>query len=207
MLAMEKNADQKNHAAFIQPAIKKLLLTTNLKLHEIDGVALTAGPGSYTGLRVGMATAKGLCYALKKPLILINTLEVMALASIKESEGQNMFDTFLFCAMIDARRMEVFTAIYNHNLEAVAEPAAVILDENSFKEQIEQNRIIFSGSGSTKFKTILQHKNAVFSLVQHHAGHLAELAFKVFEKEQFTNIAYSGPVYLKEFFNPAPKVL
>ncbi len=207
ILAMEKNADQKNHAAFIQPAIKRLHLITSLPLQEIDAVAVTAGPGSYTGLRVGMATAKGLCYALKKPLILINTLQVMALASIKENEGQHMFDTFLFCPMIDARRMEVFTAIYNQNLQAIADPAAVILDENSFKQQIEQNRIFFTGSGSIKFKNILLHRNAVFSTAQHHAGHLAELACKAFEKDQFTNVAYSVPFYLKEFFNQAPKVL
>ncbi|HRI21726.1 MAG TPA: tRNA (adenosine(37)-N6)-threonylcarbamoyltransferase complex dimerization subunit type 1 TsaB [Panacibacter sp.] len=227
MLAMENSTDQKNHAAFIHPAITTLMQVTGFSLHDIDAVAVTAGPGSYTGLRVGIATAKGLCYVLKKPLILVNTLEVMALASIEErrqipdngfgtSSADNLMhagntlylsDNFLFCPMIDARRMEVFTAVYNYNLEAVVLPAAMILDENSFKEQLNAHTIIFSGNGSSKFKNIQQHTNAVFTDVRHHAGNLAKLASKAFAKKEFADIAYSGPFYLKEFFSAVPKVL
>lgn len=214
ILAMENSTDQKKHAAFIHTAIATLMQATGFSLHDIDAVALTAGPGSYTGLRVGMATAKGICYALKKPLIAVNTLQVMAFASIEEN-GQLLYNrnlapftgNLLFCPMIDARRMEVFSAVYNYNLETVIMPAALILDENSFKEMLNQHTIIFSGNGSLKFKNIPEHTNAVFTNVQHNAGHLSRLALKAFARKEFADIAYCGPVYLKEFFSPAPKVL
>jgi len=221
VLAIEQNSDQKNHATFIQPAIKKLFSTTNHQLSTIDAVAVTAGPGSYTGLRVGLATAKGLCYALHKPLILINTLEVMAQASIDETvnqsatgnwqltlENQKMAtgnkqpatDNILFCPMIDARRMEVFTALYDVYLQPLVQPSAVILYEHTFKEYLDNHQVVFSGSGHIKFKNIVHHPNAIFTDVQHHAGHLALLAVNAFEQKHFADIAYSEPFYLKEFF-------
>jgi tRNA threonylcarbamoyladenosine biosynthesis protein TsaB len=209
VLAIEQNNEQKNHATFIQPAIKKILSASNYKLSVVDAVAVTAGPGSYTGLRVGLATAKGICYALTKPLILINTLEVMARASIEETAnqlaaGNLQLETgnYLFSPMIDARRMEVFTALYNGNLLPLVHPAAVILNECTFKEYLDCHSIVFSGSGRMKFKSILQHPNAIFTDVQHHAGHLAMLAAEAFKQKQFADVAYSEPFYLKEFFTP-----
>ena len=209
VLAIEKNNEQKNHAAFIQSAIKKILSISNYKLHVIDAVAVTAGPGSYTGLRVGLATAKGLCYALNKPLILINTLEVMAQASINERIGLKTGNpplttgNSLFSPMIDARRLEVFTALYNGALQPLVYPAAVILNEHTFEEYLNGRLIVFSGSGQNKFKNILQHPNAIFTDTQHDAAHLAMLAAKAFEQKQFADVAYSEPFYLKEFFTPA----
>jgi tRNA threonylcarbamoyladenosine biosynthesis protein TsaB len=207
VLALEQNNEQKNHATFIQPAIKKILSISNCKLSIVDAIAVTAGPGSYTGLRVGLATAKGLCYALTKPLILVNTLEVMARAAIKETTnklntGNRQLETgnYVFSPMIDARRMEVFTALYNASLLPLLHPAAVILNEHTFKEYLDDYPIVFSGSGHVKFKNILQHPNAIFTDVQHHAGHLAMLAAKAFEQKQFADVAYSEPFYLKEFF-------
>ncbi len=207
VLAMEQSADQKNHASFIQPAIRKLLWHTGLSLQLIDAVAVTAGPGSYTGLRVGMATAKGLCYALQKPLILINTLEVMAYAVIEEKNKQlatSNFEpqtsNFLFCPMIDARRMEVFTALYNNTLQVITEPVAMVLDEKSFEGILLQKQIIFSGSGYAKFQKIINHPNAFFSTAAQHAGHLAVLAGRSFLQKKFADIAYCEPFYLKEFF-------
>ena len=202
ILAMEKSADQKNHASFIQPAIKKIMQAAGVSLQSIDSVAVTAGPGSYTGLRVGMATAKGLCYALQKPLILINTLEVMAYAAIVDEETKGKLETgnVLFCPMIDARRMEVFTALYNSSLQIITEPAAMVLDENSFAKTLQQNQIIFSGSGHAKFQKIINHPNAFFSTAVQHAGHLAVLAGRSFLQKKFADIAYCEPFYLKEFF-------
>jgi len=206
MVALKISSDQKNHASFVQTAIRALFQETGYSLHETDAIAVTAGPGSYTGLRVGIATAKGLCYALQKPLIFINTLEVMALACIEEYKAKLPFtdilriSEMLFCPMIDARRMEVFTALYRSTMQIISSPAAVILDENSFKENLSSNSILFCGSGSSKLKNIISHPGAFFSNVQHHAGHLAMLASTAFEQKKFTDIAYSEPAYLKEFF-------
>lgn len=212
VLAMQQSTDQKNHASFIQPAIQQLLESCNLKPESIHAVAVAAGPGSYTGLRVGLATAKGLCYALKKSLILINTLEVIALASVQEAGNlqhtttNNKPETInpvLFCPMIDARRMEVFTALYNDLLQPQMQPSAMLLDEHSFETYLEKNQIIFSGSGHHKMQKILHHPNAIFSSVTHHAGHLAFLAANAYANAQFADVAYSEPLYLKEFFTYA----
>ncbi|HEX3025253.1 MAG TPA: tRNA (adenosine(37)-N6)-threonylcarbamoyltransferase complex dimerization subunit type 1 TsaB [Chitinophagaceae bacterium] len=202
VLAIEESRDQKNHAGFVQSAIKKIIVKKGISFSSIDAVAVTQGPGSYTGLRVGLATAKGLCYALKKPLILINTLEVMALASIMESKNKQLkIDEILFCPMIDARRMEVFTAIYNSQLENVLQPTAMILDEHSFSKEPANRSIIFSGSGSSKLQGLLSHQNVIFFNTKHNVIHLSMLAALRFKNNKFNDIAYSEPLYLKEFFN------
>src|SRR4051812_42192427 len=143
IIAEQTSEDQKNHAAFVQSAISQLLEAHQLSLLNIDAVAVVNGPGSYTGLRVGLASAKGLCYALGKPLILLNTLEVMALTTISLFPGK---DT-LHCPMIDARRMEVFTAVYNHELHPLLTPQPMILSVNSFNNFLLYEKIVFSGSG------------------------------------------------------------
>lgn len=199
VIAEAYNTDQKSHASFLQPAIQQLTETSGYPLSAIEAVAVTAGPGSYTGLRVGLSSAKGLCYALNKPLILINTLKLMAYAAREQYEQENSSNGVLFCPMIDARRMEVFTALYNHQLEPLIAPAAVILDPDSFKEFTEHQIVVFSGSGSTKFKSLL-NGTAVFSNVTCHARHLAALADEAFGQAAFSDLAYSEPLYLKEFF-------
>ncbi|MGI8951218.1 MAG: tRNA (adenosine(37)-N6)-threonylcarbamoyltransferase complex dimerization subunit type 1 TsaB [Chitinophagaceae bacterium] len=199
LLALEESKIQKDHSSFLQPAIKKLLITTNHQPSEIDAIAVTAGPGSYTGLRVGLSSAKALCYALNKPLILLNTLEVMAQSQIENGEWK--MEDILFCPMIDARRMEVFTAIYNKNLQPVLLPLAMILNENSFANLLDKNTIIFFGSGHQKLKNILHNSNAIFSNCKYNACNLIHLAYNAFIQHQFADLAYSEPFYLKEFFS------
>lgn len=194
--------DQKNHAGFIQPAIRELMLKTSYSLADVDAIAVTAGPGSYTGLRVGLATAKGLCFTLSKPLLLINTLEVMAQAALRAGVPAS---DILLCPMIDARRMEVFAGMYTTQLQAVQSPSAVILTEESFKEILDKEAVLFMGNGSIKFKAIVQHSNAMFSDVQHGARDLGVLAEAAFERNDTADLAYSEPFYLKEFFNPTGK--
>jgi tRNA threonylcarbamoyladenosine biosynthesis protein TsaB len=204
ILAFEENHDQKNHAAFVQPAIEKLFNTTNIKIQNIDSVAVTAGPGSYTGLRVGLASAKGLCYALRKPIILINTLDVMAKSIIREFKNQKSENIHaLFCPMIDARRMEVFMALYDSQLQPLLQPSAIIIDEDSFAKELSEHSIIFAGNGSIKLKALICHKNAIFSSIQHNASDLSELSLKAYNKNQFSELAYCEPYYLKEFYNLA----
>jgi tRNA threonylcarbamoyladenosine biosynthesis protein TsaB len=212
ILAIEKSENAKEHASFLQPAIKKIMHEANLQLQQLNAIAVTGGPGSYTGLRVGLSSAKGLCYALNKPLILINTLEVMAFAAIKEfqnnsykTENNVAQNNFIFCPMIDARRMEVFTAIYNQQLEILAQPASQILDENSFAAELTENQIIFSGSGSGKFQNIISNSCALFSTVQYDATHLATLSARAFVLQKFSDPAYAEPMYLKEFFTTFKK--
>lgn len=220
VLAIKHNADQKNHASFIQSAIKELMFSAGFDLSQVHAIAVTAGPGSYTGLRVGLATAKGLCYALKKPLILINTLEVLALAAISEQQTEKYevrstsvepstmnqepkAGNLLFCPMIDARRMEVFTALYDDLLQPVLAPTAMILNEESFADELATSQIIFSGDGHLKMRQLTQNSNAFFSNATHDAGHLAVLAADAYAQSRFANIAYSSPFYLKEFFTAA----
>lgn len=230
------NEDQKDHAAWIHNAINELIKNAQRSLHELKAVSVTAGPGSYTGLRVGMATAKGICYVLKIPLITESTLKVMARAGVEQiavQPGKNAAvhsvieqaavqmnenaaahsavdqaatnQNLLFCPMIDARRMEVFTAVYDEQLNEIAKPQPMVLDEGSFSAFLAKNRIVFFGSGSNKLKNIVQHPNASFVDVRYTASHLAHLARASFSGNNFTDPAYAEPAYLKEFYTHTKK--
>jgi tRNA threonylcarbamoyladenosine biosynthesis protein TsaB len=191
------NESQKEHAAFLQAGIQQLIKSVNISLKDIDAVAVTAGPGSYTGLRVGMASAKGLCYALKKPLITIGTLEVLTASALQLFPTDNK--DLLYCPMIDARRMEVFTAVYKHDLTIQLQPCAMILDESSLEKDLLNNQIAFFGSGSDKWKLICKHENAIFKTVAILPKSLGKSTNALFLEKKFTELAYSEPLYLKEF--------
>jgi tRNA threonylcarbamoyladenosine biosynthesis protein TsaB len=197
-LAFAENHQQREHASFIHIAVDQVLKEAGLALTEIDAFGVTSGPGSYTGLRVGMATAKGFCYAFGKPLVTINTLEVMAQAGL---EAMKPTENTLLGPMIDARRMEVFTALYDRNLKTVLPPQAMILDQESFNNQLAEKKILFFGSGSAKFKAIKVSENAIFEEVQHTAKNLARLANEAFQKKIFADVSYSEPNYFKEFYS------
>lgn len=208
LLDIISNDSQKEHASFLQPAISTLAWNLDIALHEIDAVALTIGPGSYTGLRVGLSGAKGLAYALGKPIIPVVTLEVMAHAAKKEwslhaSEKNGMRagtpTQTLFCPMIDARRSEVFMAIYGPGGKVVMEPRALVLDAEIFDVYEKNNLLIFSGDGHIKWEPLYSRSNARFLKVQHTAGDLAALAEKRFNAGEFGSLAYLEPLYLKEF--------
>jgi tRNA threonylcarbamoyladenosine biosynthesis protein TsaB len=199
ILHVLQNESQKDHGAFVQTGIEQLLKTTAINFSAVDAIAVTAGPGSYTGLRVGMASAKGLSYALNKPLITLNTLELWAAAVIRQSAIQD--DTVLFCTMIDARRKEVFTAVYNKELAAILPPVALVLDEHSFASLLDQHRIIFAGNGAFKWQAICKHPNALFAALTGVAEAMAHLSHISFLQHQFADLAYTEPFYLKEFQN------
>ena len=223
VIGFEENKEQKNHASFLQPSIKKLMEISEWDLSDIDAISVTNGPGSYTGLRVGLASAKGLCFALNKPLILLNTLEVMGLASRimglgignlelgKDEQTRNTTNdkqqtrNLLFCPMIDARRMEVFTALYDAELNEILKPTAMILDNNSFSNELANYQIMFSGSGSFKMKELQLNNNASFSGVQYSAKDMIALSEKMFEQKMFADLAYAAPNYHKEFYTTAIK--
>jgi len=190
------NNNQKDHAAFLHVGIKTLLQKNGLPIDKLNAIAVTEGPGSYTGLRVGMASAKGLCYALNIPLITLNTLEVMAWSNMLEIQDTSA----LYCPMIDARRMEVFTAVYDFQLKEILNPCSMILDENSFEEFLKTNKIYFSGSGILKLMSLIKNENAFYENSETLLNSMGELACKKYVKGTFSNVYSSTAAYLKEFY-------
>ncbi|MEP6615115.1 MAG: tRNA (adenosine(37)-N6)-threonylcarbamoyltransferase complex dimerization subunit type 1 TsaB [Ginsengibacter sp.] len=191
------NSDQKTHASFVQPAIKNLLLNCNLSLRQLAGISVTAGPGSYTGVRVGIASAKGLCFALHIPLVLLNTLEVMAASAVigykEKSEG------VLFCPMIDARRLEVFTAIYDNRLHEIVLPCAMKIETDSFQKILDKQWVFFTGSGAEKSSAIIHHPHAIFNKNNLSAAGLVRVAIQKFDNHVFSDISLSDALYIKDF--------
>jgi tRNA threonylcarbamoyladenosine biosynthesis protein TsaB len=192
------NPSEKESASWLHLAIQDILQRNHLSPSALEAVAVSAGPGSYTGLRVGMSAAKGICYALSLPLISINTLQLMA-AAVKDAS------TDLLCPMIDARRMEVFTALYTPSLKEVMPSTNLILDEDSFQDRLQQNTITFFGNGSKKAADIIKHPHAFFVTVTASAKDMVPLVLEKFEASQFADLAYSEPFYGKAFHSPVSK--
>lgn len=203
VIGVSTNLNQKDHAGWVQVAIHTLLQQKGVAMQQLQAIAVTAGPGSYTGLRVGMATAKGLCFALQIPLITINTLQAMALGAIDQVGiiASHMTPPLCYCPMIDARRMEVFTAVYDDNLNEIIAPKAMILEELSFKEALNNRSLICFGNGSFKWKNVSRYPNVLFIEEKIDiAKPLAKLATRLHLQQNFANLAYAEPVYLKEFY-------
>lgn len=202
VLSQKINEQLPDHAGWVHHAIKEVLEENGYSLRDLNSIAVVAGPGSYTGLRVGMATAKGLCYASAIPLITINTLELMAFSikeNIKVNNAANQ-SPFLLCPMIDARRMEVFTALYDNELKEVLAPVTMILNEDSFDNFLAKNQIIFFGNGRKKLPLSKFKKNLSFSDYNYTTKDVALLTYKKLSSFCFTNLAYSEPFYLKDFY-------
>lgn len=194
-IAVKENNSQYDHAAWIQPAIRDMLLENSISVNDLKAVAVTSGPGSYTGLRVGMATAKGLCYALDIPLITESTLTLLA-ASAKDAGVK----TPQLAPMIDARRLEVFTAVFNSNLVLMLEPTAMVLDLSSFSQFLLNEDIAFFGSGAEKWKKLINSPHAKFYDVEIDGKTFVKRSHDKFLQGDFTVLAYAEPVYLKEFY-------
>jgi tRNA threonylcarbamoyladenosine biosynthesis protein TsaB len=192
-VAVKTGQAQKESASWLHTAISEIFIETGLKPQQLDAIAVSSGPGSYTGLRVGMAAAKGLCYALKKPLIFVNTLRQMAFAAKQGTEVE------LLCPMIDARRMEVFTAVFDQKLREVVPSLNLILDKNSFADLLAENQVCFFGNGSEKFRPIINHPNARFADIESTAEHMKVLSLEKMKNGDFADLAYSEPFYGKDF--------
>jgi len=198
VIGLKINPSQKDHAAWLHVAIKEMMEEAGISLQELDAIAVSSGPGSYTGLRVSMATAKGLCYALQKPLITVSTLKMMAVAALDAP-------TTLLCPMIDARRMEIFTAVYDHSLSEILSPVNIILEKESFNELLQTNSILFFGNGSEKFMHLTSNTNAYFKKLEATAQHMTGLSCSQFKKQEFADLAYAEPYYGKAFYSPFVK--
>jgi len=196
-----KNENQKDHASFLEPAIKSLVKEAGIQLNDLSEIAVVYGPGSYTGLRVGMSSAKGLCYALNKPLILLNNLEVLTTAALRKYNEIPARWTSLFCPMIDARRMEVYTAIYDGNLNIVMNPCALILNVQSYQDFLTNSGVYFFGDGSDKWKVLCDNKNAGFINIVYKEEAINQLSTQKLEQQLFSPLAYAQPLYIKEFYS------
>lgn len=195
----------RNHAVVLSDFVKGCL--DHLRRHEmkLDAVAVSLGPGSYTGLRIGLSEAKGLAYALDVPLIGIDTLKLMAVQVMFAHDVQ---PDALFAPMIDARRMEVYTAVYNLPLETLVAPTPLILEPDSYEEWLNRGEVLFFGNGSDKAKDVITHPNARFIAdVKPLAVDMLPLADQAFRAGDFLDLAYSVPVYLKDFQATKPRKL
>ena len=195
-----------SHASNLTVLIEELFAQDSTpQMKDIDAVAVSSGPGSYTGLRIGVSTAKGICYAINKPLIAIDSMHILTQPlSIKEWNSSDL--PVVFCPLMDARRMEVYTAIFDTQLNLKEDISAKIVDEETFSKWLECNRVIFFGNGADKCKEVIKHDNAVFIDDCHPlAKNLAPLAENYYNKKQFEDVAYFEPFYLKDFVATTPK--
>ena len=182
-----------SHSEKLLKFISKLFSDAKLSLSDLDAIAVSMGPGSYTGLRIGVSTAKGLCYGLDIPLISISTLKAMSFGMALEIKAD------LYCPMIDARRMEVYSAFFDINNTEVRKIQADIIDENSYKKELEK-KVVFFGDGSEKLIEKIKDKNAIFvSDIHPSAKNMGLLSYQKFTKSLFEDLAYFEPFYLKDF--------
>jgi tRNA threonylcarbamoyladenosine biosynthesis protein TsaB len=193
----------KSHAEYLTLSIKNLFETSGFSMNSINAVAVSKGPGSYTGLRIGTSTAKGICYALDVPLIGINSLEAMAYGMAKLQ-----FEDTLLCPMIDARRMEVYCLVAKKDLSIVEKTTAKIIDIESFSDLLISHKMIFFGSGAMKcFPILTRHKNAIFiSDITPSAEYIGGLGWIEYQENHFESVAYFEPYYLKDFIAKKPSV-
>ena len=194
----------KSHAALLGLFIEELFEENKICPSYLDAVAISAGPGSYTGLRIGVATAKGICYGADIPLIALNTMECMCAGWLLNHQTPE--DQFLFRPLIDARRMEVYTALFNHSLDVLKQPGAHIITNNSFLDELNNQIVVLFGSGADKCKSVIEHENARFYDGDYlSAIHMVHLSWEKFNNKVFADTAYFEPDYLKEFQATTPK--
>jgi len=198
----ELNFD-KSHSKHLIPLIQELFADSGRGLNDIDAVALSEGPGSYTGLRIGSSTAKGLCYALNLPLIAVSTLEAMAIQVATKTDDTAV----LFCPMIDARRMEVFTGIYTFQGANVLPVQPVIIGNDTFAEFFNTNvKLHLFGNGADKCRGVINEDAIFINDIHPSAESIGKLAYKKFLIKEFENAAYFEPFYLKEFYTTAKRM-
>jgi tRNA threonylcarbamoyladenosine biosynthesis protein TsaB len=192
VVVKELNDLNYSHAEKLHPFIEEVLKEAKIEIQTLAAVAVSKGPGSYTGLRIGVSAAKGICFSIDTPLISIDTLTSLA-TSITVVEG-------VLVPMLDARRMEVYSAIFSSDYQQTRKIEAQIIDENSFSEVLEKGKVTFLGDGAAKCSEVITHKNAFFVDDKFpSAKEMATLSFEKFKKNEFEDVAYFEPFYLKDF--------
>ena len=201
MLAFREMREPRSAASQLAPMIDAVMIESNTQSAMLDAVVVAAGPGSYTGLRIGVATAKGICFALNLPLIAVNTLDLVA------QQGKELISNkaSLLCPMLDARRMEVYCKLVDYNLNEVEPTQAKIIEATSFNEYLEKNPVCFIGEGATKCREIISHANANFlDDVIPNASHLGKMGYRKWTHQDFEDTATFEPFYLKDFLIRKP---
>ena len=194
--------DEKSHASKLTVLIEQLLYDKNIDIQSINGVAISKGPGSYTGLRIGASVVKGICYRLNIPVISINTLQILCMGFIQSGflRKNKIENPLLLCPMIDAKRMEVYRAFYNNYAQPVSEIKSEIIHGESFKDELQINKILIFGSGAEKCKSLIQNPNIFFADgYRPLASYMISLAYDAFLQRKFEDCAYFEPYYLKDF--------
>ena len=197
-----ESGEGQNHARLVTVYAEEILKRNNVKMDDLVAVAVSKGPGSYTGLRIGVSTAKGICYARHIPLIAIGTLEAMTQYVIKNRKNYSIPQDkpTLFCPMIDARRMEVYSMLFDDKGAVIHPIEAVIVDETFLAGKLIDHHVVFFGNGSEKCRKVIPSPNAVFlSDMEASAKHMSDLAWQLYNKKQLEDVAYFEPFYLKDF--------
>jgi tRNA threonylcarbamoyladenosine biosynthesis protein TsaB len=200
MIQKELLSEEFSHSEQLHPFIEEVLKESGLKSSSLSAIAISKGPGSYTGLRIGVAAAKGLCFALDLPLIALNTLEIMV-------QPYEVSPYSFIIPMLDARRMEVYTAIFDETKKWIQETTAEVLTENTFTSIVNEQSCLIIGDGAIKFKTLHPKINASYTNEIHYpvAKDMITLAWKKFNAKEFEDLAYFEPFYLKDFQTTPPK--
>ena len=223
VIALRESLDGQNHAEKITIFIDEVMKEANISYNELEAIAVSKGPGSYTGLRIGVSTAKGLCYAMEKPLIAIDTLAAMTKgfldnnfdnntnitsSSLSLSLSSSLSSSSIFCPMIDARRMEVYSAFFTGDMKKISETEALIIDESSFSDLKLNHHLYLFGDGADKLVSLFENEENITVIEKFHcsAAYMARLAEEAFKNNDFVDTAYFEPFYLKDFVPGIPKV-
>lgn len=209
-IAIKESVLENSHSSLLTVFINEIFKTAGITASALGAVAVSMGPGSYTGLRIGVSVAKGICYAASKPLIAVNTLQALANGIIMEKEKRlpGISNNTLLCPLMDARRMEVYYALFGTNGEFKKETVAEIINENSFNEILADHNVIFFGSGAEKCSKIINHPAARFiQNINPSAIYMTTLSESYFNKKKFEDVAGFEPYYLKDFVAKPPKKL
>lgn len=200
-VALKESNEGLNHSVLLGTYIDEILQEAHTDAQALDAVAVSMGPGSYTGLRIGVSLAKGLCYGADKPLIAVPTLQALA-----KAVSSRLQEDAWYCPLIDARRMEVYTAFFDRDNRQLADTRAEIIDEHSFAEILAAHKVYFFGNGSGKIRETLTSPNACFLPdVETSAQNMTEIAEELFARRQFEDVAYFEPFYLKDFIATTPR--
>ena len=210
LLDLKESQEDKSHASLLAVFIKDILEENDKAIADLDAIAVSKGPGSYTGLRIGVSTAKGLAFASGIPLISVDTLLSLSTGVFRDnhilSTRAPSKEAFCLCPMIDARRMEVYTAVFLPSGDMIEPVAAKIIEKDSFKDILDQYQMIFFGNGAEKCRALIQHPNATFlEGIETSAKYMVSLAESSWQLKRFEDVAYFEPYYLKDFVATIPK--
>lgn len=196
LIGIKESDEKNNHSATLTIFITEVFKKNKISAKELAAVAISEGPGSYTGLRIGTSVAKGICYANNIPLISVDTLQALAFGTKTDIIDNNL----LLCPMIDARRMEVYFSFFDNKINKITQTDSIELKEETFKDKLKNQKIIFSGNGANKFKEIINSDNAIFiDNILTSAKNMVELSYNKYINKKFVDVAYFTPFYLKNF--------